>query len=246
MVMCVMTISWRSQGKSSSRPRHGKSSKFETKNTIFIEITANNMKTMNNSPMDTPMCHGIIQPATLGRLVTAAPDRQLLLVAKLGFHYGLRAGEFAGLSASDNFVFENDRLAEITLDGRARGAMGRTARIIPINSGDRWVLRLLMPESGPLFSDRDPWGRFCRFARTIGIHLCRNCALRSFLNHARMDGMSAAEAASRTGRRELGFDRHFLRPFPREQAGEYFNLDFNAARIATLPRHRRSLAQVTT
>jgi len=193
-----------------------------------------------------PRYCGIIQPAALGRLVMAAPDRQLLLVTKLGFHYGLRPGEFAGLNATDNLIFENNQLAEIFVGRHVTCGVGQMVRIVKINPVDRQLFHLLLPPSGPLFGVRDPWGRFCRFAEGIGIDICRNCALRSYLVHARVNGMSAVEAATRTGRGHLDYDRHILSPFNSELAGEYFNCDFNLARIATLPWHRRRLAQVTS
>lgn len=183
---------------------------------------------------------GIICPTDLARLVAPAPDRELLLTAKLSFHYFFKRGDLPRLSESDFWRDEEGNPVDISASvrcGAPRSSLVRVERC------DQQIFRALLPASGSLFVTNDPYGRLLRFAQSIGLSLSPNCAWRSAVTYAFAAGHSAAEVAVRAGMSRLfSCPRRLHRdPELRACAVAYWKLPFDLDRIERLPRLARKM-----
>ena len=156
-----------------------------------------------------------------------APDKELLLTAKVTFHHFVRARELDFLGR-DDFYFD---VREFPVAVKVRNADrrdGRIWRLIPIDSSHRPGLKGLLPSSGPLFVHANPFARLQNFAGKLGIKVTRRTALLSCVAHAWGAGMSGEEISVR-----LGQDLASRRPTPifrpgqlEAEAADYFAVDF--------------------
>jgi hypothetical protein len=185
----------------------------------------------------------IVPPRLLQRIIIAAPDTELLLSAKLSFHNFVGAGELSRITR-ESFIFDrNGQLIQLFVPSSR--SMVHRGRYIRISERDSDTLKALTLSPGPLFTDREPWGRLRGFARTLHLYLERNCARRSCITYAIAAGCCRDEVAAKAGINLQSY-RHLYCPFSPVDAEAYFNAEFDLARIAALPRHCSQLPLVGT
>ena len=172
---------------------------------------------------------GMVDSSMLATLVARAPDKEMLLALKLPFHHRIAASELAHMQVGD-FGFGEARVPhEIRAGWWIRGSMYR--RRIVIEPADGRVLQALLPSSGPLFSEKDPFRRAQHFAKRLGIWLTRAGAADSLQLHEFALGIQAYARA-----RPPQAPRPYC-PITPKQAEAYWRVPFDRRRIASLPRH---------
>jgi hypothetical protein len=176
----------------------------------------------------------IILPEALQRLVDFTPDHELLLTEKLCFHLFVWPEELRRMDFSD---FRLDAGGEPIGLNVSRDFLNPRSRVIPIDPPHRAVFRTLLPRSGPLFQDPDPFARLQRLASNLQIKLSQRLALRSGMTYARCASLSANEITARACVKPPSLAGQLLSPEARARAEEYFAVDFHLSCSALRPRY---------
>lgn len=189
-----------------------------------------------------PPVPDIIASPALATLVTGAADKELLLAVKLTFHVGLPPETLNGLRTEDFSFKRKGDLRVLLCESRGKSRILWHIDIDPIHAP---TLQALLPESGPLFRDSDPYGRVQCFAGTLGIHLTRKCATWSCLLYSAAAGvhLNLLIYMACGGLPPSWCCPHSC-PISRREATAYWRVDFDRTRISQLPRHVKLLTPV--
>lgn len=187
----------------------------------------------------------MVDVRTYARLVAAAYDREIHLVILLVFRLHLRAEEcgFPGRKSLEPNDFIRDRTGKIVMI-HVRAEVSKTSvfRDIEVEPELREVLGELVPKSGRLFSDDDPFRRVRDLARALGIKWTPRGPRRSCVSHTVCAGEDIMEVARKDGHTvQVLRDKYFI-PVEQRTAKLYCAIRGSVARIRTLPRHRRAPA----
>ena len=125
---------------------------------------------MKPNKTESTSSENVLYSFNVALLLDNAPDRELLLAGTLSLRHSARHFELGYLRAEDFVVNEKgDPLALLLVDKHD----WRQKRCVAFAREERAAIRALLPISGRLFLDKDPFGRLQRFAQSIGMRLLR-------------------------------------------------------------------------
>lgn len=179
----------------------------------------------------------VIPPASLQRLVSLAPDRDLLLTAKLCFHCHVQPRELKSLTIT-SVLWREALPVQLCIRGPVSGTCPKP-RYIPLYAPDADTVKALLPRacSGPLLSCADPWGRLRRFGLKIGVELTSLATRSSCFLYRYVSGVPLDWVANLSGIEIPWWQRKRLwLPIPGEQINAYYAVRFDLARIEALPQ----------
>jgi hypothetical protein len=173
---------------------------------------------------------GVLAPSVPALLARMAPDRQMVLTAKLTLHYFVKPSELPRLDLG-RFIFDR-HLPTGFLVPRS-GGLGSERRI-DIAPDDRFVMGALLPKSGTLLRDADPFGRLRRFAAKHDVNLTRDLAWRSCIQYWLTLGTELDAVVQMAGLESQTYHPHNSNPVSRGEARHYFR-PVAISRIKALP-----------
>jgi hypothetical protein len=187
---------------------------------------------------------GMVTPSSLATLVTRAPDKEILLATKLPLHQFIHPARLGRIKVEDFWFSVNGELQGVVIpDASGRVRLSRDIRIDP-ESGP--VVQALLPDSGPVFSSPNPFGRAQRFAASLGIVLTRKGARQSCLLYAFAMGISWNRLLELAGESHPHLrSRHLYCPVSRQEAEAYWHVSFDLERIRSLPKYLHRLPTTT-
>jgi integrase len=186
----------------------------------------------------TEMYPKILTVSDVERIAAALPDKQTTLAYALAIFGHLRYSEAIKLTAESFLRAENGTLFEILVPRRI--AFDGQSRLIPIQPNLAKILKLTLPETGPLFTDQGVYRRIRTVAKSLGISWS-NSGLRYGCTTYAMAAAVACkyEVATWSGGRNISFNDHILFPVSFADAKKYWQLTFDCGRIASLPVYHR-------
>ena len=173
---------------------------------------------------------GVLAPSVPALLARMAPDRQMVLTAKLTLHYFVKPIELPKLDVG-LFVFDGHLPTGFSVPRSGDLRSGRNIHIAP---DDRPVMGALLPKSGPLLRDADPFGRLRRFAAKLDVNLTRDLAWRSCIQYCLTLGTELDALVHMAGLESQTFHPRIFNPVSRDEARHYFR-PVGISRIKALP-----------
>lgn len=169
-------------------------------------------------------------------LGAAAPDRETLLALLLVCRHHTRSEECCKLKGED---FRRDAKGlPIELGIRADVSKTKIPRTIPIPEEHRATLNELVPDRGPLFTSKDPFGRIRRLAKRLEIKWVRGGQRHSCTSYSVYSGVDIKDVAKWNGHTEEILRRHYLVEVPHSESKTYCSIRFSLSKIKLLPKYR--------
>jgi integrase len=170
-----------------------------------------------------------------GKLLNAAPDKETLLALKLVFRHHVREDECADLLGED--FRKNEKGFPIELIIREEVSKTGIVRKIPIDEDHRAVLKELIPDSGRLFTTKDPYFRVRQLAKRIGIPWVNRGPRRSCTSYCVYSGIDIVKVAERNGHTETVLRNRYLVAVSHSQSKLFCSIRISLDKIKRLPSH---------